>query len=70
MSMSSSKARLVALTKELSRKWDRTQEDWQDAKAQEFERKYLIELWASVDTASSVIEQLEQLARKIRNDCE
>jgi len=70
MSMSASKARLVALTKDLSRKWDQTLEVWQDAKAREFEQHYLSELWAGVDNAATVIEQLERLARKIRNDCE
>ena len=70
MSINASKARLVALTKELMRKWDRTREDWRDAKAGEFERNYLTELRASVDNAITVIDQLEQMTQKIRKDCE
>ena len=43
---------------------------WKDAKSQEFERRYMEELLASVDRAVTVIEQLDKLITKIRSDCE
>lgn len=45
-------------------------ESWQDAKAVEFEKKYLEDLMASVNKAVIVIEELDKLAGKIKKDCE
>ena len=70
MSMAGSKARLVGLTKELSLKWDDTKTSWRDAKAQEFERKYLQELFIGIDKSVTIIEKLDELLKKIRKDCE
>jgi len=68
--MSGNGAKLMAVTKELSNQWHHTKEYWRDAKSQEFERKYLQELMASVDRAVGVMEHLDKLVGKIRNDCE
>ena len=70
MSMAGSKARLVGLTKELSLKWEDTKNYWRDSKAQEFERKYLQELFAGVDKTIGVVEKLDELLKKVQNDCE
>ena len=70
MNMSASKMRLATLTKELAARWAQTKEHWRDAKSEEFERHYLDDLLASVDTTVVVIEQLDALVRKIRSDCE
>ena len=70
MSMSANRTRLVAITKELSHQWQNTKESWRDAKAVEFEQKYLVELFAAVDNALLVIDQLDQLVGKVRKDCE
>jgi hypothetical protein len=68
--MNANGTRLSATTKELWRQWQQTKEYWRDAKSQEFERKYLEELLASVDKTVTVIEQLDKLMAKIRKDCE
>jgi hypothetical protein len=68
--MSASGSRLEGLTKDLRVKWFQTKEYWSDAKSQEFEHKYLDELFASVDRAVLVIEQLDKLISKIKKDCE
>ena len=68
--MSGNGAKLLALTKALSNQWQQTKHYWRDAKADEFERKYIQELMTSVDHASTVIEQLDKLVAKIRKDCE
>ena len=68
--MSASGARLEALTKDLREHWLQTKEYWVDTKSHEFEQKYLEELFASVDRAVLVIEQLDKLVLKIKKDCE
>ncbi|MGA2242683.1 MAG: hypothetical protein ABSH11_11720 [Verrucomicrobiota bacterium] len=70
MSLSGSKNRLVAITKELSNRWDETKNYWRDAKAQEFEQRYMLELFANVDKTVTVMEKLHELLTKVRNDCE
>jgi hypothetical protein len=68
--MKASGSRLAGLTKELRVQWQDTKACWKDAKALEFERRYMEELLASVDRAVTVIEQLDKLLTKIRKDCE
>jgi hypothetical protein len=68
--MTSSGARLEALTKDLRVRWQQTKEYWSDEKSREFEHKYLEELFASVDRAVLVIDQLDKLILKIKKDCE
>jgi len=68
--MKASGSRLAGLTKELRAQWQDTKNYWKDAKSQEFERKYMEELLASVDRAVTVIEQLDKLITKIKKDCE
>jgi hypothetical protein len=63
-------SRLQALTKELWVQWQQTRQSWTDAKSVEFEHKYLQELMTSVDKSVTVIEQLDKLMGKIRQDCE
>ena len=62
--------RLSGITKELRAQWFETKGYWRDAKSQEFEQKYLEELFASVDRTVTVIEQLDKLITKIKTDCE
>jgi hypothetical protein len=68
--MKVSGARLAGLTKELRTQWLGTKNYWKDAKCQEFEHQYMEELFASVDRAVTVIEQLDKLLTKIKTDCE
>ncbi len=68
--MMSSANRLSGITKELRAQWQDTKAYWKDEKGQEFERRFMEELLASVDRAVTVIEQLDKLLTKIRKDCE
>ena len=68
--MRGSSARLAGITKELRAQWQDTKSYWKDARSQEFERKYMEELFASVDRTVTVIEELDKLLSKIRTDCE
>ena len=70
MSIRVNGSKLVAITRQLSVQWQQTKDYWKDAKSQEFEHKYIEELLAGVDKAVTVIEQLDKLETKIRNECE
>lgn len=63
-------ARIAALTKRLEQGWRETRERWQDAKAAEFEERFMRELNTTVNVTSAGIENLERILRNIRNDCE
>jgi hypothetical protein len=68
--MNATGSRLSAVTKELWVHWQETRHYWRDAKSEEFEKRYMQELVASVDRTVTVIEQLDKLIGKIRKDCE
>ena len=70
MTLSGTKSRLVAITKELATRWDETKNHWKDAKSQELEQRYLTELFANVDRSIGALERLDELLAKVRKDCE
>lgn len=70
MTPSGIKNRLVSLTKGLTTRWDETRNYWKDAKSQEFEQRYMNELYANVDKTVTVLEKLDELLAKVRKDCE
>jgi hypothetical protein len=70
MSLSGSKSRLAGLTREINLQWAETKNFWRDAKSREFEQRYMTELFANMDHTSLVLEQLEELLKKVRSDCE
>ena len=70
MNISGNKGRLIGLTRDLLLQWDETKNFWRDAKSDEFERQFIVELSANVNRATMVLEQLEELLKKVRNDCE
>ena len=61
---------VYATTKDLLRKWDETKESWHDAKAHEFEQRFMNELMTTIDRSLPVFENLNKLIEKIRSDCE
>ncbi len=70
MSVNAERARLIAISKELALRWAETKNYWRDARSQEFERRYMVELGAHVDRIVTVIEKLDALLAKVRSDCE
>jgi hypothetical protein len=69
MSLTADRTRLRAITKELTVRWEETKLHWKDARAQEFEQRFMQELLARVDKAMIAIEKLEKLAARARSDC-
>ena len=70
MSASGSKGLLLDATRQLQARWSDTRATWRDHKAAEFEEQYLASQTSNVHTALRVIDELEQLLNKVRNDCE
>jgi hypothetical protein len=70
MSLSGSRSRMAAITKELALHWQETRETWRDSKSSEFEQRYMTELLAQVDKTVTVIEKLDELLSKARKECE
>jgi len=70
MSLSGSKSRLAAISKELSLRWIVTKHSWHDSTSAEFQHRYMDELLARVDKTVTVIEKLDQVLSKVRSDCE
>jgi hypothetical protein len=69
VSASANAARLDTLTRTLMERWQQTRHLWRDAKAQEFEDRYLRPLESEVRSAIGAVERLEAVLRKIRSDC-
>jgi hypothetical protein len=70
MNLSGNKGRLAGLTRGISLQWAETKNYWHDAKSEEFERRFMVELAAQVNRVTVVMDQLEELLKKIRSDCE
>jgi uncharacterized protein YukE len=68
--MNACQNRLNALTKELRAEWEQTKQYWNDAKSQEFEKRFLDELNAGVNQAITNLDALERVLSKVRDDCE
>ena len=70
MNLSGNKGRLVGLTRDISLRWAETKDHWRDARSEEFEHRFMAELAASVSRTVTIIDKLEELLKKVRNDCE
>lgn len=70
MNVRVSASNLMQAAKDLAAEWHRTQESWRDAKAREFEEKYLEQLPGHIARTTRVMEEIDALLRKVRKDCE
>ena len=70
MNLAGSKSRLVGSARELSMKWTETKNYWRDQKCQEFEHRYMEDLFIRVDKTVAIIEKLDEILKKVRSDCE
>lgn len=70
MSTKASGSNLAQAVKDLTIEWQELKHRWNDVKSREFEEKYLEPLPSHVTRAMTVIEELDALLRKVRNDCE
>jgi uncharacterized protein YukE len=68
--MTGAQNRLQLLTRDLISAWRETKQDWKDAKAQEFESRFIDELNSAVNAAVTNIETLERTLKQIHDDCD
>lgn len=65
-----SSSNLTQAARDLSVQWQQTRAAWRDAKAVEFERRYLEPLPALVARTSGMMTEIDAIVRKARRDCE
>ena len=70
MNVSANGKTLVALTKQLSVAWAETKGHWHDAKSEEFEKRFMAELTATVERAAPVFDEMEKVLSRVRRECE
>lgn len=70
MSPKGSAALLSQAAKDLAVQWQDTKAFWHDAQAIAFEQTYLEELPSRITRALSVMEEIDNLLRKVKSDCE
>jgi hypothetical protein len=70
MNLSGNKGRLTGLTREILLRWEDTKSHWHDARSEEFDRRFMQELFASVNRTILIVEKLDEVLRKVRSDCE
>lgn len=70
MNLSGNKSRLVGLTREMMLRWNETKVSWRDARAEEFEHRFMAELDAQVNRTVQIVDKLDELLKKVRSECE
>jgi len=70
MSTRVSASNLNQALRDLTVAWQGTRAYWRDAKSQEFETRFLERLPPQVAVVKNVMEDIDALLRKVRNDCE
>jgi hypothetical protein len=70
MSTSGSASNLVQAARMLNLEWEKTKSYWRDAKAIDFEKKYLTDLPAQVSSTTNAMEEIDLLLKRVRTDCE
>jgi hypothetical protein len=70
MSLKVSKAKLARASKDLATAWEQTRTSWRDQKAKQFESEFIAPLPDSISSAVAIIDELDQVLRKIKQNCE
>ena len=70
MSVKSTRGVLAKASRDLNVSWHQARNYWNDAKAREFQEKYIAPLPDALNSASSIIEELDKVLTKINRDCE
>jgi len=62
--------RLGSLTRDLLQRWHQTRDSWADAKAREFEERFIRAIESEVNAPLPAIEPLESVLQRVRRDCD
>ena len=63
-------AKLTDARKNLLAQWDSTQSDWNDAVSRRFGEKYLTPMEKNIQVAIAAMEQMQEVLRRVKRDCE
>ncbi len=66
---SEAEASLAAAMQNLNIAWQEVRAHWRDAKALEFEERYIKDLPSRMTQAASVMADLDKVLKKARQDC-
>ena len=70
MSTKVSASNLASAVTELNVQWHNTRAYWRDGKAVEFGQRYLEELPHMIQRANAVMNEIDNLIKKVKHDCE
>ena len=70
MGVHESRGNLAKAFKELMLCWAETKHGWNDARSEQFEQQYLVELENNLRTAGTAMDQVAILINQARRDCE
>ena len=70
MSLTSNRAKLQRLTKDLTIQWDRTTEDWNDPMSRRFQTEFLELLQRTVVASSEAMDTMNEVLMRAQRDCE
>ncbi len=69
MDITSDRARLYNLFKDLRVRWEQVQDQWNDPVRRDFEENHWVELETRVHAALQAMERLAQVLVQVRHDC-
>ena len=70
MSLTSNRAKLQRLTKDLAIRWDRTTEEWNDPMSRRFHSEFLELLQRTVVASSEAMDSMNEVLMRAQRDCE
>jgi hypothetical protein len=69
MSTIESRAKLMQAAKKLRADWQLAQEAWRDDNCQQFDKRYMTPLEASIRAAAQAMERMEKILENAQQDC-
>ncbi len=70
MSLTSNRAKLQRLTKDLTIRWERTTEEWNDPMSRRFQAEFLELLQRTVVASSEAMDSMNEVLMRAQRDCE
>ena len=70
MSLTTNRAKLQRLTKDLAIRWDRTTDEWNDPMSRRFQVEFLELLQRTVVGTSEAMDSMNEVLMRARRDCE
>ncbi len=70
MSLTSARGQLKGALRELSLKWERTKESWNDPASRAFEKDFLVPLEPTVRRSCDAMDGMVELLERARQECQ